>query len=162
MHQAGAAAAVQGSRIGALLRRRSTAIILGQGLCRTLFIHAGLPLKLLRLVQTQTINEPDAILAKVNQLMTGLPTLSSTAATVLKIKVCSLHICDLQRSITNLCWPLLQMQSSPAQRGTALGSKPVFCQKPIALSGIVDTCNNLSRSFVLKCKKSSTPYMYTA
>jgi len=71
--QVGAASAVQGSNIGLTLRQRPAAVILGQGLCKTLFIHAGLPLQLLlSLVQGLSKPEPDAILAKLNEIMTGM------------------------------------------------------------------------------------------
>ena len=70
--QAGAFHAVQGSIIGITLRQRPAAVILGQGQCKTLFIHAGLPLHLLlSLVKSLDKPEPDAILAKLNEAVSG-------------------------------------------------------------------------------------------
>ncbi|KAL0042325.1 hypothetical protein WJX77_009183 [Trebouxia sp. C0004] len=62
----------KGSIIGITLRRRPAAVILGQGQCKTLFIHAGLPLQLLlNLVKSLDKPEPDAILAKLNEVVSG-------------------------------------------------------------------------------------------
>ena len=70
--QPGAFHAVQGSIIGITLRQRPAAVILGQGQCKTLFIHAGLPLHLLlSLVKSLDKPEPDAILAKLNEVVSG-------------------------------------------------------------------------------------------
>ena len=63
---------MQGSIIGITLRQRPAAVILGQGQCKTLFIHAGLPLQLLlSLVKSLDKPEPDAILAKLNEVVSG-------------------------------------------------------------------------------------------
>lgn len=58
--------------MGVTLRQRPTAVILGQGQCKTLFIHAGLPLPLLlSLVQGVDKPEPQAVLHKLNEVMSG-------------------------------------------------------------------------------------------
>lgn len=58
--------------MGVTLRQRPTAVILGQGQCKTLFIHAGLPLPLLlSLAQGVDKPEPQAVLHKLNEVMSG-------------------------------------------------------------------------------------------
>lgn len=72
MDQIASGAAVQGSNVGITLRQRPAAVILGQAMCRTLFIHAGLPVQLLlRVTHSLTSSEPDEILDKLNAIMAG-------------------------------------------------------------------------------------------
>ena len=64
--------AVQGSNLGITLRQRPAAVILGQALCKSLFIHAGLPIQLLlSVVRSLTNPEPDAMLAELNNIVAG-------------------------------------------------------------------------------------------
>ena len=63
---------MQGNAIGIALRQRQAAYILGQGVCKTLFIHAGLPLQLmLNVIQQSSSSEPDSIVDKLNTLVQG-------------------------------------------------------------------------------------------
>lgn len=63
---------MQGNAIGSVLRQRKAVVVLGQGLCKTLFIHAGLPLQLLlEVIQQSSSSEPDSILDKLNTLVQG-------------------------------------------------------------------------------------------
>ena len=63
---------MQGSAIGSALRQREAAYILGQGVCKTLFIHAGLPPQLmLDVIQQSSSSEPDSIVDKLNTLVQG-------------------------------------------------------------------------------------------
>lgn len=63
---------MQGSTVGSTLRQRSAAVILGQGLCKSLFIHAGLPLQLLlQVLQQLSRQEPIDILDKLNLMLKG-------------------------------------------------------------------------------------------
>ena len=64
---------MQGNAIGGSLRQRQAAYILGQGVCKTLFIHAGLPLQLmLDVMQQSSSSEPDRIVDKLNTLVQGV------------------------------------------------------------------------------------------
>ena len=64
---------MQGNAIGGALRQRQAAYILGQGVCKTLFIHAGLPLQLmLDVMQQSSSSEPDRIVDKLNTLVQGV------------------------------------------------------------------------------------------
>lgn len=64
--------AVQGNDIGSALRQRPAAYILGQGVCKTLFIHAGLPLQLtLQVIQQSSSSKPDRIVDELNVLVKG-------------------------------------------------------------------------------------------
>ena len=65
--------AVQDHAIGRALRARAAAVILGQGHCKTLFIHAGLsPQMLQTLVEhSQASQSPTALLKTLNNLVTG-------------------------------------------------------------------------------------------
>lgn len=63
---------MQGSAVGSVLRLRPVAVILGQGACKSLFIHAGLPLQLIsEVVQQSSSSEPNDVLDKLNTLVKG-------------------------------------------------------------------------------------------
>ncbi|KAL3163181.1 hypothetical protein ABBQ32_009587 [Trebouxia sp. C0010 RCD-2024] len=58
--------------VGSVLRQRPVAVMLGQGTCKSLFIHAGLPLQLmLEVAQQASSFEPDILLEKLNTLVQG-------------------------------------------------------------------------------------------
>ena len=81
---------MQGSIIGITLRQRPAAVILGQGQCKTLFIHAGLPLQLLlSLVKSLDKPEPDAILAKLNEVVSGTSCIRTVVLTSRRSKKAS-------------------------------------------------------------------------
>ena len=80
--------AVQGSNLGITLRQRPAAVILGQALCKSLFVHAGLPIQLLlSVVQSLTNPEPDAMLAELNNIVAG-----SLIMSLQSIRFCMWHV----------------------------------------------------------------------
>ncbi|KAK9817102.1 hypothetical protein WJX72_009591 [[Myrmecia] bisecta] len=62
-----------GSETGDLLLSRPTAVVLGSGACRTLFVHGGLVPELLDLASQgeASASTPEALLAQLNVLMQG-------------------------------------------------------------------------------------------
>ena len=67
-------AAVQDSLVGKALRQRRAAVILGKGLCKTLFLHAGLSLRMLQMLLRQSAASTSAAhhLDTLNALIAGI------------------------------------------------------------------------------------------
>ena len=67
--------------------------MLGQGLCKSLFIHAGLPLRLLlQVLQQLSSQDPIDILDKLNSMVKGTLIASNASALLL---VEAVHGCSL-------------------------------------------------------------------